>query len=76
IHQFLSPHPNIVTLHRILETDTFLLLVLGVWQYSPTHFSLPLSALLSHTRLRLIASMFAQMCDAVTACHDQHAARH
>lgn len=30
------------------------------------------SRLLSYTRLRLIASMFAQMCDAVAACHDQN----
>jgi serine/threonine protein kinase len=29
------------------------------------------AALLSPARLRLIASMFAQMCDAVAACHDQ-----
>lgn len=29
------------------------------------------SQLLSHGRLRLIASMFAQMCDAVQACHSQ-----
>ena len=29
------------------------------------------SQLLSHNRLRLIASMFSQMCDAVAACHDQ-----
>jgi serine/threonine protein kinase len=28
--------------------------------------------LLSQNRLRLIASMFAQMCDAVAACHAQH----
>jgi serine/threonine protein kinase len=26
--------------------------------------------LLSHTRLRLISSMFAQMCEAVATCHD------
>ena len=32
--------------------------------------SLPPSQLLSHTRLRLIASMFAQMCEAVATCHD------
>lgn len=32
--------------------------------------SLNPSQLLSRTRLRLIASMFAQMCDAVAACHD------
>ncbi|OJA15699.1 hypothetical protein AZE42_11212 [Rhizopogon vesiculosus] len=109
IHQSLSPHTNIVTLHRTLETDAFLLLVL---EYVPgedlfyfleqarDHYA-PLlsegsdenlnstgsegktpptpsllatlhpSALLSHTRLRLIASMFAQMCDAVAACHEQ-----
>ncbi|KAG0706064.1 kinase-like protein [Suillus ampliporus] len=108
IHQSLSPHPNIVTLHRTLETDAFLLLVLEYVpgedlfyfleqardHYAPTpagsddNFNgsglesktpptpsllatLHPSALLSHTRLRLIASMFAQMCDAVAACHDQ-----
>jgi serine/threonine protein kinase len=32
--------------------------------------SLHPSQLLSHTRLRLIASMFAQMCEAVATCHD------
>lgn len=30
------------------------------------------SQLLSRTRLRLISSMFAQMCDAVAACHAQN----
>lgn len=30
------------------------------------------SQLLSRTRLRLIASMFSQMCDAVAACHSQN----
>lgn len=29
------------------------------------------SQLLSRNRLRLIASMFSQMCEAVAACHDQ-----
>lgn len=98
IHQSLSSHPNIVTLHRTLETDAFLLLVLEFVpgedlfyfleqardHYAPDEntesktpptpsllASLHPSALLSHTRLRLIASMFAQMCDAVAACHDQ-----
>ncbi|KAG2043538.1 kinase-like domain-containing protein [Suillus americanus] len=98
IHQSLSPHPNIVTLHRTLETDAFLLLVLEFVpgedlfyfleqardHYAPDESAesktpptpsllttLHPSALLSHTRLRLIASMFAQMCDAVAACHDQ-----
>ncbi|KAG1751637.1 uncharacterized protein EDB91DRAFT_1243883 [Suillus paluster] len=108
IHQSLSPHPNIVTLHRTLETDAFLLLVLEYVpgedlfyfleqardHYAPTPTgsdeslnttglesktpptpsllaTLHPSALLSHTRLRLIASMFSQMCDAVAACHDQ-----
>ena len=109
IHQSLAPHPNIVTLHRTLETDAFLLLVLeyvpgedlfyfleqardhyapvpsggaddslssvGIEGHTPPTPSLLAtlhpSALLSHTRLRLIASMFSQMCDAVAACHDQ-----
>ena len=32
--------------------------------------SLHPTQLLSHTRLRLIASMFSQMCEAVEVCHD------
>ncbi|KIL63101.1 hypothetical protein M378DRAFT_177374 [Amanita muscaria Koide BX008] len=99
IHQSLKSHPNIVTLHRTLETSSFLLLVL---EYVPgkdlfyfleqarDHYDsdrrhsdsrTPLtpsllsnsnpSQLLSRTCLRLIASMFSQMCDAVAACHDQ-----
>jgi serine/threonine protein kinase len=109
IHQSLEPHPNIVTLHRTLETDAFLLLVLEFvpgedlfyfLEQARDHYAPPPSedsdeslnstgcegktpptpsllatlnpsALLSHTRLRLIASMFAQMCDAVAACHEQ-----
>ncbi|KAI0062852.1 kinase-like protein [Artomyces pyxidatus] len=103
IHQSLPPHPNIVTLHRTLETSAFLLLLL---EYVPgedlfyfleqarDHYdadpstvdtSFPSSQtpptpgllssmhpdqLLSHTRLRLIASMFSQMCEAVAVCHD------
>jgi serine/threonine protein kinase len=100
IHQSVPVHPNIVTLHRTLETPTFILLFL---EYVPgqdlfyfleqarDHYDVDLAAdpalthtpptpgllsslhpsqLLSHTRLRLIASMFAQMCEAVAACHD------
>ncbi|CAL1707680.1 unnamed protein product [Somion occarium] len=118
LHQSLRPHANIVTLHRTLETASFLLLLLEFVpgedlfyfleqsrdHYSPTPLesstsptssspgspgspssgssthtpptpsllsSLHPSHLLSHTRLRLIASMFSQMCDAVAACHEQ-----
>jgi serine/threonine protein kinase len=104
IHQSLHPHPNIVTLHRTLQTESFLLLLL---EYVPgedlfyfleqarDHYdpdspasndsvssshtpptpsllsTLHPSQLLSRTRLRLISSMFTQMCDAVAACHAQ-----
>ena len=100
IHQSLLSHPNIVTLHRTLETDSYLLLVLEYVpgedlfyflaqardHYDPVPDNTPnddtpptpslLSALnsaqlLSRSRLRLIASMFAQMCEAVAACHVQ-----
>jgi len=98
IHQSLRPHPNIVTLHSTLETDSYLLLVLEYvpgedlfyfLEHSRDHLepadsilattpptpsllsSLHPSQLLSRTRLRLIASMFAQMCEAVAACHAQ-----
>ncbi|KAH8823059.1 hypothetical protein DL96DRAFT_1532556 [Flagelloscypha sp. PMI_526] len=103
IHQSLHSHPNIVTLHRTLETASFLLLLM---EYVPgedlfyfleqarDHFDIPPqpddasmasntpptpcllstlhpSQLLSRTRLRLVASMFAQMCEAVAAAHAQ-----
>ena len=94
IHQSLQLHPNIVTLHRTLETSAFLLLLLeyvpgedlfyfleksrdhceldntdsSVTPPTPT-FNLHLSHLLCRTRLRLISSMFCQMCEAVAACH-------
>ncbi|KAK7057417.1 U3 small nucleolar RNA-associated protein 6 [Favolaschia claudopus] len=106
IHQSLNAHPNIVTLHRTLETSSFLLLLL---EYVPgedlfyfleqarDHYesavhtpdeadpssasrtpptpsllsTMNSSQLLSRTRLRLISSMFSQMCDAVAACHTQ-----
>ncbi|KAG6844416.1 hypothetical protein H0H87_007071 [Tephrocybe sp. NHM501043] len=103
IHQSLRAHPNIVTLHRTLETSSFLLLLLeyvpgedlfyfleqardhydsevpntadsSVSHTPPTPSLLSTlhpAQLLSRTRLRLISSMFAQMCDAVAACHDQ-----
>ncbi|TBU29583.1 hypothetical protein BD311DRAFT_266257 [Dichomitus squalens] len=110
IHQSLPAHPNIVTLHRTLETPSFLLLLLEfvpgedlfyfleqardhyeidpsttdtstspnsdsscLSQTPPTPSllsSLAPSQLLSRTRLRLIASMFSQMCDAVATCHE------
>ncbi|KAJ3798374.1 hypothetical protein GGU11DRAFT_589011 [Lentinula aff. detonsa] len=103
IHQSLHSHPNIVTLHRTLQTPSLLLLLL---EYVPgedlfyfleqarDHYEAdspdssscssrtpPTPSLLSNmnpaeqlsrTRLRLISSMFSQMCDAVAACHDQH----
>lgn len=104
IHQSLHLHTGIVTLHRTLETPSFLLLLL---EYVPgedlfyfleqarDHYDLDHpttdssvsssrtpptpsllsnlhpSQLLSRSRLRLISSMFAQMCDAVAACHSQ-----
>jgi serine/threonine protein kinase len=107
IHQSLHSHPNIVTLHRTLETSSFLLLLLEYVpgedlfyfleqardHYESSHTSDPAdpssetasrtpptpgllstmnsSQLLSRTRLRLISSMFSQMCDAVNACHTQ-----
>lgn len=103
IHQSLRSHPNIVTLHRTLETSSFLLLLLeyvpgedlfyfleqardhyesdtpttadfSVSRTPPTPSLLSNmhpSQLLSPTRLRLISSMFAQMCEAVAACHTQ-----
>ncbi|KAE9408551.1 kinase-like protein [Gymnopus androsaceus JB14] len=103
IHQSLHSHPNIVTLHRTLETSSFLLLLLEYvpgedlfyfLEQSRDHCEIdspdsstcssrtpPTPSLLSNmnpaqqlsrTRLRLISSMFSQMCDAVAACHDQH----
>ncbi|KAF9227283.1 hypothetical protein BS17DRAFT_775232 [Gyrodon lividus] len=104
IHQSLRPHPNMVTLHRTLETPAFLLLLLEYVpgedlfyfleqardHYEPTPISLDDSSspsrtpptpsllaslhptqLLSPTRLRLVARMFSQMCDAVASCHEQ-----
>ncbi|KAF9528548.1 hypothetical protein CPB83DRAFT_894331 [Crepidotus variabilis] len=97
IHQSLRLHPNIVSLHRTLQTSQFLLLVLEYvpgqdlfffLEQSMDHLetdssqsctpptpsllsTLHPSHLLSRTRLRLIASMFSQMCDAVAACHAQ-----
>ncbi|KAL7281261.1 hypothetical protein ACG7TL_004569 [Trametes sanguinea] len=111
IHQSLPAHPNIVTLHRTLETPSFLLLLLEFvpgedlyyfleqardhYEMDPTSPDLSTSPpvsdsscasrtpptpsllsslnpaqLLSRTRLRLIASMFSQMCEAVATCHD------
>ncbi|KAI9511209.1 kinase-like protein [Russula earlei] len=100
IHQSLPAHPNIVTLHRTLETSAFLLLLLEFvpgqdlfyfLEQARDHYevdpaddpltnhtpptpgllsSLHPAQLLSHTRLRLIASMFSQMCEAVATCHD------
>ncbi|TFY75195.1 hypothetical protein EWM64_g8818 [Hericium alpestre] len=105
VHQSLPAHPNIVTLHRTLETSSFLLLLLEFvpgedlfyfLEQARDHYdsdpsdgsdlstgttsrtpptpgllsSLHPTQLLSHTRLRLIASMFAQMCEAVAVCHE------
>ncbi|KAL5485413.1 hypothetical protein ACEPAI_8055 [Sanghuangporus weigelae] len=131
IHQSLPIHPNIVTLHRALETPSFLLLVLEFVPGEDLYYFLeqardhyepepssscstssdsegeekrhkantsvlsvnsvntvgtmsttrtpPTPSLLStlnekqllgRRRLRLIASMFAQMCEAVAVCHD------
>ncbi|TCD64879.1 hypothetical protein EIP91_003545 [Steccherinum ochraceum] len=118
IHQTLRSHPNIVTLHRTLESPSFLFLLLEFvpgedlfyfLEQSRDHFSPAAPAspstspsspsieeassassgsghtpptpsllssihpthLLSQTRLKLIASMFGQMCDAVASCHEQ-----
>ncbi|KAH9953944.1 kinase-like domain-containing protein, partial [Russula dissimulans] len=102
IHQAIPMHPNIVTLHRTMETSAFLVLLFeyvpgqdllyfleqarhhykddsdtaadpALTPTSPTPAllsSIRPSQLLSRTRLQLIASMFAQMCEAVAACHD------
>ncbi|VDC03633.1 unnamed protein product [Peniophora sp. CBMAI 1063] len=105
VHQSLPAHPNVVSLHRSFETDSYLCLLLEyvpgedlfyfleqardhIVPPSPSPPASPsaetsrtpptpglLSSmhpnqLLSPVRLRLIASMFAQMCDAVQVCHD------
>ncbi|RDX50141.1 kinase-like protein [Lentinus brumalis] len=111
IQQSLPAHPNIVTLHRTLESPSFLLLLLEFvpgedlfyfleqardhYEIDPATMDLSTSPsvsdsscasrtpptpsllsslnpaqLLSRTRLRLIASMFSQMCEAVATCHD------
>ncbi|THH04365.1 hypothetical protein EW146_g10199, partial [Bondarzewia mesenterica] len=101
-HQSLPTHPNIVTLHQMLETSSYLLLLLKFvpgedlfyfLEQARDHFdvdpsddsvlsssctpltpsilsSLYSAQLLSDTRLRLIASIFSQMCEAVAVCHD------
>ncbi|KAH7092684.1 Pkinase-domain-containing protein [Auriculariales sp. MPI-PUGE-AT-0066] len=81
IHQSLPILDNIVTLFRTFKSDSLLLLLLelvpgkdlSISSSKPTPSLLssfqPLE-LLSYGRLRLIASLFAQMCDAVAACHD------
>ena len=118
IQQSLPKHPNIVSLHRVLDTPAFLLLVLEFVpgedlfyfleqardHYEPSTSpileaqspptsesdcslasidssrtpptpsllsSLSPSKLLSRKRLKLIASMFSQMCDAVATCHER-----
>ena len=106
-----SADPNVVTLHRTLETPSFLLLLLEFvpgedlfyfLEQARDHYetdpatidmstsppvsdsscasrtpptpsllsSLNPAQLLSRTRLRLIASMFSQMCEAVATCHE------
>ncbi|KAI0344751.1 Pkinase-domain-containing protein [Trametopsis cervina] len=134
IHQSLPLHPNIVSLHRVLDTPSFLLLLLefvpgeDLFYFleqardhyepasplpssstlhpslhpssssSPSSSSTPSSSppssseesacsartpptpsllgslsaasLLGRTRLKLVASMFGQMCDAVATCHE------
>ena len=118
IHQSLPKQPNIVSLHRVLDTPAVLLLVLEFVpgedlfyfleqardHYEPSTSpileaqspptsesdcslasidssrtpptpsllsSLSPSKLLSRKRLKLIASMFSQMCDAVATCHER-----
>ncbi|KAI0093165.1 hypothetical protein BDY19DRAFT_989831 [Irpex rosettiformis] len=102
IHQSLPKHPNIVSLHRVLDTPAFLLLVLEPLRASASPIleaqspptsesdcsissiessrtpstpsllsSLSPSKILSRKRLRLIASMFSQMCDALATCHER-----
>ncbi|KAI0062839.1 kinase-like protein [Artomyces pyxidatus] len=85
IHGALPIHPNIVTLYSTLETSSFQLLILEyVHGLDPLSFlsktypyvragSLPVDTPpkveLSLPRTRLIASIFTQMCDAVSQCH-------
>ncbi|KZP31689.1 kinase-like protein, partial [Athelia psychrophila] len=73
-------HPNIATLHYTLETSAFLLLL---FEYVPgedlfyfleqawDHYDDSISGELTTNRLRLITSVFSQMCEAVATCHDQ-----
>ncbi|CAE6372776.1 unnamed protein product [Rhizoctonia solani] len=113
IHGSLPVHPNVVSLHAALESDSCLFLVLEYVRgpdlfyfleqsrdtlppsplseeheheftpRAPSHVpeqnrtpptpsllsALGPNFILSPTRLKLIASMFRQMCDAVAACH-------
>lgn len=83
IHHSLPIHDNVVTLWTTLETASYLLLVLDYvpgedlfyfleqqrdYEETPPAPDRVLQPL-SYPRLRLLASMFTQMCDAVAHCH-------
>ncbi|KAI0062164.1 kinase-like protein [Artomyces pyxidatus] len=96
IHISLPRHRNIVALHRILETPSFLVFILEYISSSVNLLSflmedrdsqaldaasvkdsssiISASSTANHqfslSRVQLVASMFAQMCEAVAVCHD------
>ncbi|KAI0056675.1 hypothetical protein BV25DRAFT_1920811 [Artomyces pyxidatus] len=84
-HQSLPPHQNIVALLRTYENAAAIILVLehlpgenkvmqllpdSIFQaYGPSTVRTP-SFLSQNSHTRIVASVFAQMCDAVAVCHD------
>ena len=68
LHRRVSSHPNVVTLHRAIKTDSVLYLVLDLIP-GPDLFD----QIVTHHRYAhndaLITNVFAQIVDAVATCH-------
>ncbi|KAJ3476811.1 hypothetical protein NLI96_g10904 [Meripilus lineatus] len=69
-HKIASEHPNVLTLHRVIEDDWFIFLVLD---YCPggDMFSAIVERMTYCRNDVLIKKIFLQILDAVEFCHDQ-----
>ena len=70
IHKIVTGHPNIVTLHEVLEDDQFIYLVLDYCSGSDMYYAI-VDRFTYVQNDALVKKAFVQLIDAVQHCHDK-----